>query len=160
MSPVRSRYRMSDLDSLWSQLREAAETHGSAWLQSQIASTLQGVGQGPSSSRPASVRARRSRPPERLSPDNTRRPHRRLGSHGRTPSGPLAKQSARSARGGLRVGTVYSLVQAGRTVYQLPGRPPQEFPFIEPAGGHLRRGSGRSGCPAWEEGSIERRPFL
>lgn len=84
---------MSELEELLWQLRAAAEIHGPDWVQRQVSSLLQGVRQDSPPLRPASVLARRSRPPERFSPDHTRA-SALTREPSRDPSGPPAKQSA------------------------------------------------------------------
>lgn len=84
---------MSELEQLLGQLRAAAELHGTDWLQSQIAISLRGVRQGPATPQHASAHARRSRPPERFSPESTPRAQCQLGSPVRDRSGPPAKQA-------------------------------------------------------------------
>lgn len=83
---------MSELEQLLAQLRAAAGIHGAEWIQSQVTASLQGVQQNSPRAGPAQQRARRSKPPERFTPERTPQAQRRIGSPQVEPSGPPAKR--------------------------------------------------------------------
>lgn len=69
---------MSELEALLAQVRAAAVERGPQWLQQQLADVLGGSGSStsPVPSSPGRKRARKVRPPERLSPSPVPKAHR------------------------------------------------------------------------------------
>lgn len=100
-------FAMGDFEALFSQLRAAADVHGTDWLHDKVSELLGGAGQGGSPMAPsAPLRARRVRPPERLSPDVSPRVQRRARSPSAGPSRdpPAPAPKRRSAKGLVRPG--------------------------------------------------------
>lgn len=141
---------MGDLEQLLSQLKAAAALHGSAVVESRVSAIFQGVAQAQLQPSPVPrVRARRSRPPERLSPDVTPRAQRRHGNPARDSSGPPSKRlpagggdpgrnplHRRSLRGG---DTHHPSGRLPSSIVWMPehaAAPPGE----DPAGGSAQRG--------------------
>ncbi|XP_044141387.1 uncharacterized protein LOC122931380 [Bufo gargarizans] len=92
---------MSEVEALLAQLRAAAESRGSGWLQATIQGLLPGSGEATASALPSS-RPRRTRPPARLSPEVTPRVWRRLRSPSVAPPARAAvsTRSSRQSRAG------------------------------------------------------------
>lgn len=154
---------MSDLEALWDQVRAAASARGPQWLQQQLLGMLGGSGADPSSpgSPPSSKRARRVRPPERLSPSHSPRVRRPHGSSVRNPSVSPAVPSASGSSGGpgrnprhrrdLREeGTLRSLSPSSppsTVVQDMAAGSPADVPSRRPARRGIRSDAGRGRSP-------------
>lgn len=88
-------HTMSDLEGLMSQLREEAAVRGAEWLQETISAAIRAPSAPASEGERGSHRARRSRPPERFSPDRVTNSQRHPGNMvPNVQGGPPAKRSA------------------------------------------------------------------
>ncbi|XP_073476856.1 uncharacterized protein [Aquarana catesbeiana] len=88
-------HTMSDLEGLMSQLREEAAVRGAEWLQETISAAIRAPSAPASEGERGSHRARRSRPPERFSPDRVTNSQRHPGNMVQNvQGGPPAKRSA------------------------------------------------------------------
>lgn len=140
------------MEALLAQFRAAAVARGPQWLQQHLSDTLGGSGAAPSPdvSPPASKRARRVRPPERLSPSPTPRVQRPIRSSIRNPSGSAAGLAAHSPSSGPGRNPRRRRDPRGRgdASYLSPSSPSLQLrehaavpPADVPGGGAARRGS-------------------
>lgn len=105
-------------------IRAAAVASGPQWLRDQLSGLLPESGQVIATPAPSITRARRSRPPERLSPELTPRGCRRAGSPVMDPSAFAAKRTPSQQASGAGRNPLHRRPPGGRSGSATRSHPP------------------------------------